>query len=328
MTMKQHITYFDFLRGVAILMVLGIHTYVDGDFTSLEGTLKILFRQILNCAVPVFLALSAFFLGRKTFENRDSVLFFWKKQIPKVYIPCMVWSFPLLMILILEGGNILELICKMIVCGLSVYYFIALIIQYYLLLPFLQKHLKRNLIVAIISSVIAVLTVTYLLYIKGVTIPIIVYAGLFPVWFVFYMLGVYYSRKERGYSLLSVSIVVIFGLILEFVETYYLNTRFSGGVGIKLSSFIYSYGIILLVLHPRIEASFCKNKLSSFIVYIGKISFAIYLSHCYIISIVIRVVTFESWLMKFFVVSLLTIIIITLARRILPNKIKHYIGFT
>ena len=156
MTMKQHITYFDFLRGVAILMVLGIHTYVDGDFTSLDGTLKILFRQILNCAVPVFLALSAFFLGRKTFENRDSVLFFWKKQIPKVYIPCMVWSLPLLVILILEGGNILELICKMIVCGLSVYYFIALIIQYYLLLPFLQKHLKRNLIVAIISSVIAV----------------------------------------------------------------------------------------------------------------------------------------------------------------------------
>ena len=28
--MQQRDTYFDFLRGIAIIMVIGIHTYTDG----------------------------------------------------------------------------------------------------------------------------------------------------------------------------------------------------------------------------------------------------------------------------------------------------------
>lgn len=60
----EHITYFDFLRGVAILMVIGIHTYVAGDFNTIDGSVRIIIRQLLNCAVPIFLALSAFFLSR------------------------------------------------------------------------------------------------------------------------------------------------------------------------------------------------------------------------------------------------------------------------
>ena len=101
--MKQHITYFDFLRGIAILMVVAIHTYIAGDFMSVDGTARIIFRQFLNCAVPIFLALSGFFLGRKIFDNQNSVQSFWKKQIPKVYIPCIVWSLPLLVFSILGG---------------------------------------------------------------------------------------------------------------------------------------------------------------------------------------------------------------------------------
>lgn len=80
---KQYITYFDFLRGVAILMVIGIHTYVAGEFFSFDGTIRIVFRQFLNCAVPVFLALSAFFLGKKKLDTKTTIFAFWKKQIPK-----------------------------------------------------------------------------------------------------------------------------------------------------------------------------------------------------------------------------------------------------
>ena len=106
--MKQHITYFDFLRGIAILMVVAIHTYIAGDFITVDGTARIIFRQLLNCAVPIFLALLGFFLGRKNFDNRNSVQSFWKKQIPKVYIPCIVWSLPLLVFSVLGGGKYLE----------------------------------------------------------------------------------------------------------------------------------------------------------------------------------------------------------------------------
>ena len=58
---KQHIVYFDFLRGIAIMMVVAIHTFPKCSWDDSGDWGFILIRQILNCAVPIFLALSAFF---------------------------------------------------------------------------------------------------------------------------------------------------------------------------------------------------------------------------------------------------------------------------
>lgn len=60
--------YFDFLRGVAIIMVIGIHCYTIDN--------NILFRQVLNAAVPLFIAVSGFFLSQKVIKDRISMLFF------------------------------------------------------------------------------------------------------------------------------------------------------------------------------------------------------------------------------------------------------------
>lgn len=91
----SHISYFDFLRGIAIMMVIGIHTYSGGSFDDVAGAVNVIFRQLLNCAVPLFLAMSGFFIARKDLSSKDSYFAFLKKQIPKVYIPCLVWSLPL-----------------------------------------------------------------------------------------------------------------------------------------------------------------------------------------------------------------------------------------
>ena len=85
--MTKHITYFDFLRGIAILMVVGIHTFPGASWDNPNDVLPIAIRQILNCAVPIFLALSAYFIANKKFDTSKDVFPFWKKQIPKVYIP-------------------------------------------------------------------------------------------------------------------------------------------------------------------------------------------------------------------------------------------------
>lgn len=93
--MNNHIGYFDFLRGVAILMVVGIHTFPECSWDESNDYLLIILRLLLNCAVPIFLALSAFFLAKKSFHGKDDIHSFWKRQIPKVYIPCLIWSLPL-----------------------------------------------------------------------------------------------------------------------------------------------------------------------------------------------------------------------------------------
>ena len=216
----------------------------------------------------------------------------------------------------------------LIVCGFSIYYFIALIIQYYLLLPFLQRHLKRNLIISIFSSVVSISIITFLLSVKGMSLPLILYAGCFFVWIVFYMLGVYYSRKPRNYSLkISIAIVLV-GSLLEFIETYFLNTQYSGGVGIKLSAFIYSFGIVLFILHPKVEASYKENTLTHLIVYVGKISFGIYLIHCYMISVVDKLTTIDIWFFRWIMVSLASVVVIAIVRKILPQNVCKYIGFS
>lgn len=324
---RQHIAYYDFLRGIAILMVVAIHTYVAGDFTTIDGIARILFRQTLNCAVPIFLALSGFFLGRKSFDGSQSVVSFWKRQIPKIYIPCMIWSLPYFIMNLRAGGAWMS-VFYMLACGFSIYYFIALIIQYYLLLPFLKRHLMLNLLLSIVLSTVSISMVTYYLAIKEISLSLILYAGPFVVWLVFYMLGIYYSCKPRNYSLKISIMIVLIGFLLECIETYYLNTHFSNGVGIKLSAFIYSYGIILLILHPSVEASYRDNVLTSVIVYIGKISFAIYLTHCYFIPLVNKFVSTDFWLLKWLLVSLLTILLIVFIRSFLPKYIYKYLGFS
>ena len=55
--MGKRIDYFDMLRGVAIIFVLICHSY-SGD--PLNGSFKeelyLVVRQIVTCAVPIFLA--------------------------------------------------------------------------------------------------------------------------------------------------------------------------------------------------------------------------------------------------------------------------------
>ena len=136
---KQHIAYFDFLRGIAIMMVVGIHTFPKCSWDDTDDCFQIALRQLLNCAVPLFLALSAYFLAKKSFRSFKDIRSFWKKQIPKVYIPYVIWSIPLYLLAVKSGNDPMIETIRLFVCGYSIYYFIALIIQCYLLLPLLNK---------------------------------------------------------------------------------------------------------------------------------------------------------------------------------------------
>jgi len=139
----QRNLYFDALRGIAIMMVVAIHTFYACEFDSWLSICAISMREIFNMAVPMFLAISGFFIGRRDFEDKRQVFAFWKKQIPKVYIPVLFWSIPYFFLSILEGQSILENVLLFFFCGYSIYYFIALIVQCYLLLPVIQKKMLK-----------------------------------------------------------------------------------------------------------------------------------------------------------------------------------------
>lgn len=328
---KQRVEYYDFFKGIAIIMVVGVHTFHTEPLDTISGFCSLFVRQLLNCAVPIFLASSGYFCGKKLLNTKENRIKFWKKQICKIYIPTIIWSIPFFII----GTNFNDISLKniargvilLLICGYSFYYFIALIIQFYLLLPILQKYKSLMMTISIVSSFISVSIITYIYTIKGAGLPLIVYAGPFITWFMFFMIGVYYSNKQESFSLkFSVSILII-GFVLEICETYWLNINYGGGMGLKISSFIYSIGVILLILSPQLQSKYKSNIFNSIIAYIGRISFSIYLIHYFVMMLISILYNFENWLLYWLISILTTTLIITISKKVLPPTINNAIGF-
>ena len=137
----KHNHYYDFLRGIAIMMVVAIHTFsiAETDLVHHAVDVNTLVRQIFNCAVPIFLAISGYFLCTKKLDTWADKKNFWRRQVPKVYVPTMIVSLPYLALALKHGNSPIAAVMMMLVCGFSIYYFIALIIQYYVLLPVFKK---------------------------------------------------------------------------------------------------------------------------------------------------------------------------------------------
>ena len=319
--------YFDALRGIAILMVVAIHTFIACEFDSFLSVCTIGMREIFNIAVPLFLAISGFFIGRKKFETKESVLAFWKKQIPKVYIPALFWSVPYLVLDVLHQQSILKNILLFLFCGYSIYYFIALIVQCYLLLPFLQQKMLNSIMGGVILFV-SIICVAIISYTSIAELPLIVFAGPIIVWLIFFWLGIYLSRCERGYKIGWIFVGVIVSFILMLIETKFRHEATGGGYGIKPSSFIFSFLMILLLLSKRIEMKYVKdNIINKALTVVGDYSFPIYLLHCFVITLTFHFITVPFWFIRWVVVVAITMLVICIIRKILPDKYLKIIGF-
>ena len=144
MSNGKRIDYFDFLRGIAILLVIGIHTYTVRSFEGASNIFQIGIRETLNFAVPLFLAISGFFIAKKNILDKNSYFAFLKKQLPRVYVPALIWSLPMLGLWIYQGKDVMTSFVKVFGCmTFGPYYFIALIIQLYLLYPIIKKMAEK-----------------------------------------------------------------------------------------------------------------------------------------------------------------------------------------
>lgn len=323
----QRNLYFDTLRGIAILMVVAIHTFIACEFDNFQSICAISMREIFNVAVPLFLAISGFFIGLKKFESNYQILTFWKKQIPKVYIPTLFWSVPYLTLALYHQQSLLKNILVFLLCGYSIYYFIALIIQCYLLLPFIQKKMLNYAMGGVILC-LSLICVAVISYTSITRFPLIVFAGPVIVWVIFFWIGVFLSRSERNYKIGWIFVGVLISFALMLIETKLRHEATGGGYGIKPSSFIFSFLMILLLLSKRMEQKYVKdNIINKVLTVVGDYSFPIYLIHCFVITIVFHFVTISNWILRWTIVVAITMLFICLVRKVLPNKCLKIIGF-
>lgn len=323
----QRNLYFDALRGIAILMVVAIHTFIASEFDNYQSICAISMREICNVAVPLFLAISGFFIGQKNFDNNSQTFKFWRRQIPKVYVPTLFWSIPYFALAVFHQQSLLKNILVFLLCGYSIYYFIALIIQCYLLLPFIQKKMLNYAMggVILILSLICVAVISY----TSITrFPLIVFAGPVIVWLIFFWIGVFLSRSERNYKIGWIFVGVFISFALMLIETKFRHEATGGGYGIKPSSFIFSFLMILLLFSKRIEHKYVKdNVINKALIVVGDYSFSIYLIHCFVITIVFHFVTISNWIVRWTIAVAITMLFICLVRKVLPNKCLKIIGF-
>ena len=323
--MKRN-TYFDFLRGFAMMMVVGIHTYTLGEDSTVV-------RQLLNTAVPLFIAISGYFLSQKKMENKGDYISFLKRQLPKVYLPVLVWSLPLYALALYSGNSIIKQTILLLGCGFSIYYFVAFIIQCYVVLPVINYHISGNkrtggVIASCLISFVWVAVVVYMNTIQGKGIPLILYAGPLPCWLMFFVLGVVIGHKpERYYSIILPIVITILGFILSVIESDYLLDHYGKGVGIKPSSFIYSAGMIFLMFSNKVENLIRRTgAFYRFMIWIGSLSFSIYLIHCYFVSFCVWRLPIDSWLLQWFIALFLTVVFNLILRKLFPTKYHKYLG--
>lgn len=328
---NQRNKYFDLLRGIAIIMVIGIHSLGHPiNPLTITGFFELAIRQILNCAVPLFLAISGFFITQKDISQWHNRKVLWSKQIPKVYIPCLFWSSGWFLLDIMRNGiDNIPLNFIMLACGgFSVYYFIAVIIQLYIIIPCIAEKYRWWKIIAVTTclSVISISIVSYLLYYESLTFPLIAYAGSGTLWAVFFVIGAYISKHGRDYSIKSGILIMITGLLMSIVESIYFINISGHGLGIKLSSFIFSVGVIIILFSKKIEVAIMSIPLK-IIIWIGEISFGIYFIHTYILEGVHKFLNSESWWTVWGITISISILSVIVLKAILPNSFaKKYLG--
>lgn len=310
-------------------MVIGIHTYTDGLMHF-----NLFLRQFLNCAVPIFLAISGYFIGHKSFAEQGSYAKFMKKQVPRVYIPMLLCSIPWILLAIRGGECPMISVIRTFAGDMSIFYFIILIIQYYALTPLIQKANIRfgGGSYAVFITIIGISIFDYVLRIENIKLSLVESAGLFPVWMVFFVMGV---LKAQGIDLPFQNRhpvrYVILAILLCCVHIYFLH-RISGSIvhGIKLSAHIYSYFMIMWLFTDK--ARICYNKIQNktlghLVVYIGRVSFFIYLTHCLIIFIFSLFHVPNYWSLRWILCIVLSFCMAYVCDKICPAKMRRYVGF-
>lgn len=283
------IAYFDFLRGVAISMVVAIHCFGHCYAYQDIGWGVVVARNVLNVAVPVFFAISGYFLASKNLFGGGYVSFL-KKQIPKVYVPVLFCSLPFLCRDVRAAPSAVPVL-KTLTCSYSVYYFVAAIIQCYLLLPVLKNNSSFKCL-----SFLFLLGLLYNLaytYVVGICLheswPLIAYAGHFVMWGVFFHIGICHRMKRIALSYSALWTGTLVWLVFSAVESRFFIDSHSSlqGLGQKASAFFLNAFLLEILFHEKTISFFNRfgdNAIYRGVCALGNLSFGIYLTHLFVLG--------------------------------------------
>lgn len=183
--------------------------------------------------------------------------------------------------------------------------------------------------IAVAISIICICMLEILFYGYRLEIPLIVYAGPFPLWIMFFVTGIY--LRNHTFDTKYVYLPVILFYVLSVAESFIIMhcTGQVTGLGIKVFSFLFSlYFIIMMFVSPlKTHVAAHKDHLViRGITRIGELSFGIYLIHMLVNMALNKFAGYHNF--NFILVLAISIAVIVVTMKLAPASIRKYIGFS
>ncbi len=285
---------FDALRGLAIFLVVLSHAGVIGWYFKDAETgvwnfyYSMFVRQMVMCTIPIFLAVSGYWLAGARCESWADYRAFVKKRVTRIFIPYLFWSFFFYGIIVLRGQphSLSDLIYKLLTGGVEGnYFFLLMLLQFYLLTPLFIRLAKVRGATALVVLV-HVLFVAFIYALRfgyNKDIPFAYVKIPFVSWLCCFYVGVIYrlhpdflSRSSVWWFAVSAPLLLLLSLVEGGLLTRYDYFEFAIN-DIKYSTLLYAIAVILLLFKIRLRVNW-----PPLLVFLGNYSFGIYFTHGFI----------------------------------------------
>ncbi len=297
--MNQRLPALDRLRVAATFAVIAIH--ITAAYV-LVSPLAYYTNQWVRFAVPLFIIMSGYLIYYADLNiGFLSLTSFYRKRLSKVLVPYLLWTWLYGSLTYSLSGAPLKLdlliifLAKHLAMGTAFYhlYFLLIILQLYLLYPWLRRQLETKWISWLAASFVLTLTTQTILYLNMmnlITLPVRyqdLYLVAFPGWLFYFVLGLCVALKKDAWeSYLPRHRVSLGGLYLISLGLLLLDSRITSTFAASIrpsvilytvSSYFFFYALALRFKHP----------LSSLGSWLAQQSFLIFLAHPLVLVILI-----------------------------------------
>ncbi|OFI05819.1 inner membrane protein YiaH [Clostridium acetireducens DSM 10703] len=330
---NKRIIEMDMARGLATLAVIIIHTssmalYNNGNVQSLNYTLCLVLNQLTRFSVPLFVLLSG--MGLTLSYKYKSYFSFLKHRLLKIWPYYIFWC--VLYILFITKDSFSAITIKYVFTGKIYYhfYFVFLITQFYIIYPFFKRFFESKVGFVLLLVFNAVILFSSFQY-NFPNSTIHFWDKKNMLYWLFYFsfgcfLGKYFYKINFKKGKILYILLFIFSTYIILKESISLSmyvkdidyyTKF-----LRPSVFLYSLCFTLFIF------SINFNKvLKSFLKYISKVSFDIYLVHPFILHYILMFYkkhhynagTIYFCILAFLISLIASIIIAEIKKKVIKN---------
>ncbi len=318
--MTKRNSFIDFLRGIAILAMILIHTTVFFYSDIIAATLW----NWGQLAVPIFLFCASYLFIKKDMQQEIRLLPYFKKRIVRLLIPYyifLLFFIPLVFILTPEKVSLRYIFESIILIGgVDINWLVLLFLMLAILFPFFQWAQKKGIFFWGFFSLSLASTILFLFWIPPASYKLF----LWMPWSLIFFFAYWFHAHEKQKKQLVAAMMILFGIaFLTYISNLLLghSTLFRDNK-YPPNLFYLSFGMLGILLLSFFAEPLTKNSLVRKSIHFFSIfSYDIYFIHYGILTIFVAFLPQLHWPWW---ILLLTVLILSVLMQLVLNFLRRY----